>query len=98
MGGGGTGMQGGGHYGMVCATCHGPEGKGGVYLAMGAVKTPSIQYKVLTAPEEGYTDTLIKQAITKGLEPDGKNLNSFMPRWSMTDKDQADLLAFLKAL
>jgi hypothetical protein len=107
--GGWMGSGRGGHYGMACVTCHGPDGKGGLYLAMGIVRTPNIQYGVLTGqtvPEEEteehphvpYNDELIKQAITEGLEPDGEPLNPFMPRWSMAAPDLEDLLAFLKTL
>jgi len=97
---------------MACVTCHGPEGKGGLYLAMGIVRTPNIQYGVLTGqimieeesgteaeePHAPYTDESLKQAITQGLEPDGELLNPFMPRWSMAAPDLEDLLAFLKTL
>ena len=51
----GSGMMGsgeGGYYGMSCASCHGPDGSGGRYLAMGAVRTPNIQYAVLTGQVE----------------------------------------------
>jgi mono/diheme cytochrome c family protein len=137
MGGMGTGMMGGGmmgggmmmgsdggqHSGMSCATCHGPDGSGGRYLAMGAVRTPNIQYAILTGQveldedghegedEEGhdeaeeeehghepYTDETLKRAITEGVEPDGEELDSFMPRWSMSDQDLEDLVSFLKTL
>lgn len=120
MGGGmmGGGMMGGSsmglHGGMACATCHGPDGRGGRYLAMGEIETPDIRYAVLTGEEveaeeghdddgdehghEPYTDDTIKQAITQGLEPDGAELNAFMPRWSMAEQDVNDLIEYLKSL
>jgi len=131
MGGMGSGMGGGMmmgsgedvHGGMSCATCHGPDGSGGRYLAMGTVRTPNIQYAVLTGQveleedghddegEEGhdeaeeeehghepYTDETLKIAITEGMEPDGEELDSFMPRWSMSDQDLEDLVSFIKTL
>ena len=112
----------GGHYSMACATCHGPDGSGGRYLAMDTVRTPNIQYAVLSGQveleedghddegeeghEEGeeehghepYTDETLKKAITEGVEPDGEELDPFMPRWSMSDQDLEDLVSFLKTL
>ena len=109
------GMQG----GMTCASCHGPDGRGNRYLAMGQVVTPDIRYSTLADLEEEdhledadadhsgeetehghipYDEASIKQAIIQGIEPDGEPLNSFMPRWSMSDQDLDDLVEFLKAL
>ena len=45
-----------------------------------------------------YDEASIKQAITQGIEPDGEPLNSFMPRWSISDRDLDDLVEFLKTL
>ena len=96
-----------GHIGMACVSCHGPDGRGGRYLGMGTVQTPDIRYTTLTAQRnagedghahESYTDDLIKRAITQGLEADGEPLNFYMPRWSMSEQDLEELLAFLKTL
>jgi mono/diheme cytochrome c family protein len=93
--------------GMACANCHGADGRGGRYLAMGSVRTPDIRYSVLTNAVEvagetqepvPYTDETLKQAITQGVEPDGETLKVFMPRWSMSEKDMSDLIEFLKTL
>ena len=126
----GGGMMGGGmmgsgsmglHGGMSCATCHGPDGRGGRYMAMGEIETPDIRYVVLIGEEveaeddhdddgddhsddddehghEPYTDDTIKQAITQGIEPDGAELEAFMPRWSMAEQDLDDLIEYLKSL
>lgn len=56
MGGGMMDQGGGGHNGMACVTCHGPQGSGGRYLAMGTVRTPNIQYAVLTGQAEPEPD------------------------------------------
>jgi hypothetical protein len=102
----GTGMMGGGM--MTCANCHGPDGHGGrVQMMMRTFVAPDVRYKTLTSEEmehEGeevhppYTDETIKQAITEGIEPNGEPLDWPMPRWSMSDEDLDDLLAFLKTL
>lgn len=108
MGGGmmGGGMMGAGAgYGMACATCHGPDGSGGRYLAMGTVETPDIRYATLTAPAEEdehehtpYTDEDILRAIREGVEPSGEAMEPFMPLWQMSAADELDLLEFLKSL
>ncbi len=102
----GMGMMGGGM--MTCASCHGPDGRGGrVRMMMRVFETPDIRYKTLTAEEveheEGeehppYTDEDIKRAITQGIEPNGEPLKWPMPRWTMSDEDLDDLLEFLKTL
>lgn len=114
MGSGWGNMGWSGQMGMSCASCHGPDGRGGRFLAMGTVQTPDIRYATLAgleeidgnAHEEGeeehgheaYDEESLKRVITQGIEPDGEVLNPFMPRWSMTDGDLDDLIEFLKTL
>jgi cytochrome c oxidase subunit 2 len=99
---------------LACVNCHGPDGKGrSVQMMMGTFDAPDIRYRTLTSPEHGeegteasshdmehppYTDETIKQAITKGIDPAGHPLKSFMPRWRMSDEDLDDLIDFLKTL
>lgn len=90
---------------LACATCHGADGRGGpVRMMMYSVDVPDIRYQTLTSGDhegmehEAYTDEDIKRAITQGVEPDGHSLDPFMPRWSMSEEDLNDLLAFLKTL
>jgi len=98
------GMMGGGM--MTCASCHGPNGRGGrVRMMMHVFETPDIRYKTLTTAKHGeemehepYTDETIKRAITQGIEPNGEPLDWPMPRWTMSDEDLDDLLEFLKML
>lgn len=95
-------------HGGGCATCHGPNGHGGRVAMMGSFTAPNITYKVLTGEEESeenheegheaYTDAQIKQAITRGIEPDGGELSQNMPRWQMSDKDLDDVIEYLKTL
>ena len=100
--------------GMTCASCHGPDGRGNRYLAIGQVVTPDIRYTTLSPSEtdtdyieEGeenghrhipYDEVAVRQAITQGIEPNGEPLNEFMPRWSISARDLDDLVAFLKTL
>jgi cytochrome c oxidase subunit 2 len=82
---------------MSCATCHGPDGKGGRgRMMMWTFDAPDIRYSSLAG--KNYTDDLIKHAITKGIDEEGKSLNLSMPVWQMSDSDLNDLIGFLKNL
>jgi mono/diheme cytochrome c family protein len=91
---------------LTCASCHGPDGRGGqVQMMMRIIEVPDIRYDLLTGEDHGegeahepYTEETIKRAITEGVEPDGEPLEWPMPRWSMSDEDLDDLVAFLKTL
>ena len=95
---------------LTCASCHGPDGRGGeIRMMMRVVEVPDIRYERLTSEEHGdhgeeeeghepYTDETIKQAITEGVEPGGETLDWPMPRWPMTDADLNDLIDFLRTL
>ena len=92
-------------HGGGCASCHGPDGRGGVPVMMGTAIPPDIRYHHLIEEEhEGdeehppYTDELIRRAITEGLDPAGEPLDPTMPRWQMSEGDLNDLLEFLKTL
>ncbi|GAB4275531.1 MAG: hypothetical protein Kow0056_05200 [Coriobacteriia bacterium] len=99
----GPGMMGGG-----CAVCHGTDGRGGTFtMMMGRFEAPDIRYDVLTgehaeegehAEHGGWSDEDIRRAIEDGIEPDGKRLDPFMPRWEMTDEEFDALLGYLKEL
>jgi Cytochrome c len=88
-----------------CASCHGSDGHGRRTMMF---TTPNITYANLTdaagmlEPDGSrgptYTDELIRRAVTQGIDPDGQNLDAFMPRWQLTDEDWNDLLLFLKTL
>jgi cytochrome c oxidase subunit II len=91
---------------MSCATCHGPDGRGGtVRMMMTTINAPDIRYHTLTEGDHdddhghpAYTDEDIIRAITLGVNPDGEALEWAMPRWSMSDEQLQDLLDFLKTL
>jgi cytochrome c oxidase subunit II len=92
---------------MACADCHGPDGRGGVVrMMMSSFDAPDIRYHSLTEEEHAgdpsghppYTDADIKRAVTEGVDPAGEPLEWIMPRWTMTDAQLDDLIAFLKTL
>jgi mono/diheme cytochrome c family protein len=95
----------------TCASCHGPEGRGGdIRMMMRVIEVPDVRYDTLTSEEHGdhgeegeeehepYTEETIKRAITEGVEPNGETLEWPMGRWSMSDEDLDDLVDFLKTL
>ena len=90
------------HGRIACVNCHGADGHGGnVRIMMTSFEAPDITWAALTGQHEDhapYTEATIKDAITKGLEPNGKELEIYMPRWQMADEDLDDLLSFLKTL
>ena len=89
-------MMGGGG-GLACASCHGPDGRGGVH-SMGMMQTmdaKDIRWKTL----EGEFDAeKFRLAVEEGKDPDGTQLSTDMPRWKMSDGDIADLIDYLKTL
>jgi len=92
-------------HGGGCASCHGPDGRGGAPVMMGTEIPPDIRYHHLIEEEHEaeeahppYTDETIKRAITEGVEPDGEPMDMTMPRWQMSERDLDDLLEFLKTL
>ena len=105
---GGGPMMGGMMFGgsLSCASCHGPDGRGGELQMMGrSIEVPDIRWEALTSEEHGaemehesYTEETIRQAITQGVDPAGEPLNWPMPRWSMSEEDLDDLIEYLKTL
>lgn len=62
-----------------CASCHGPQGLGG--LSFGSVRSADIRGGHLRTLEPPYTEALLSRAITDGVDQHGGRLNSAMPRW-----------------
>lgn len=91
--------------GITCLGCHGEDGRGG---QEGGVLTSDIRYVYLTKPygvahpsgrkHPPYTDELLKNAITNGLDPAGNKLDPTMVRWEMSDSDMNDLCAYVHRL
>ena len=88
-------MGGGGR--LACASCHGPDGRGGVHSMgmMQVMDAKDIRWSVL----EGEFDAeKFRLAVTEGQDPNGTQLNTDMPRWKIGSDDLADLIDYLKTL
>ncbi len=82
---------------LACASCHGPNGRGGVHN-MGMMQTMTakdIRWSVL---QSEFDAEKFRLAVTKGQDPDGTQLNTDMPRWNIGNDDLADLITYLKTL
>ncbi len=86
-------MMGGGR--LACASCHGPNGRGGVHSMgmMQSMTAKDIRWSVL---QKEFDAEQFRMAVTKGQDPDGTQLNTDMPRWNIGNDDLADLITFLK--
>ena len=91
--------------GVVCATCHGPEGKGiregnavVADISQAALAKPMASTPPRSRARAAYTDALLARAITEGMDSSGQPLDGGMPRWAMPQSDLDDLLQYLKRL
>jgi mono/diheme cytochrome c family protein len=101
------GMMMGGY--LTCASCHGPDARGGVHVMhMETMDAPDIRWSALAEHEEeeagghegqgGYDLETFRSAVVDGKHPDGESLSEDMPRWKMDDQDLADLAEYLQSL
>lgn len=98
---------------LTCASCHGPEGHGGLHqMHMQLMDAPDIRYVALSGEtgehgdeDDGHNDDHgeygleeFRMAVVEGQHPDGESLSREMPRWQINQEDLADLFAFLKSI
>ena len=98
---------------LACASCHGPDGRGGRHtMHMQVMDAPDIRFATLNGEEgehggnEGgmehtqseYDLDMFRQAVVDGKHPDGETLSRDMPRWAISDEDLAALFEYLKTL
>jgi cytochrome c553 len=97
---------------LTCASCHGPDGRGGVHTMMGmqTMYAPDIRWVVLAGEMEGehggeseavhgsaaYNLETFRLAVVEGKHPGGTPLSANMPRWRLSDEDLAELAEYLK--
>ena len=84
---------------LPCANCHGTDARG---KSEGGVKpadiTPAALARSATVGSRSrtaYTPSLLKRAITMGLDSAGYPLDNAMPHFRLTQQDASDLLAYL---
>ena len=93
-------MMGGGR--LACASCHGPDGRGGEHNMgvhnTGVMQTMTAKDIRWSALQDEFDAEKFRLAVTKGQDPDGTKLNANMPHWNIGNDDLADLIAYLKTL
>jgi ABC-type branched-subunit amino acid transport system substrate-binding protein len=90
---------------VPCGSCHGNDGLG---RPEGGVNPPAITWRELTKRyghrhENGrqhgpFDQKTFAEALTFGTDPAGNKLDPSMPRYVMSHKDIADLIAYLKKI
>ena len=76
---------------LACASCHGPNGKGGVH-SMGAMQTMDAKDIRWSALKVDFDAEKFRLAVAKGQDPDGTQMKTDMPLWTLGDADMADLI------
>lgn len=90
---------------MACGNCHGEDGRG---RPEGGVEPSNIQWSELTKAyghdhsngrrHGAYDEEHLRRAVMGGIDPEGNQFDGAMPRYSMSAKDFAALLAYIKKL
>lgn len=105
---GGIGMMGGSTGG--CADCHGRDGRGGrvSMMMMGSFEAPDIRWSTLTSTDMEHAEgeaahppfdrDSFARALRDGVDPDGDELKSPMPRWRVSDAQADALIEYLQGL
>ncbi len=89
----------------ACVHCHGDDGRGkteaGRFVPDIRGETLDVPY-VSTLPDgrhrSPYNGTRFYTALTEGLDPSGHPLDATMPRYRLSEREAADLLAYLKTI
>lgn len=91
--------------GIVCAKCHGADGRGGTdgSIVMADIRHATLSRRLRASAKwhrarVPYTDALLARAIEHGIDSSGNRLTAVMPRWVLSDSELKDLLAYLKQL
>lgn len=90
---------------VPCASCHGSDGRG---RREGGVRPPDITWRRLSAPNgqrlasgrryPAYNDATFARALNEGRDSAGNRLDPAMPRFVMSQRDMANLTAYIKRL
>lgn len=88
----------------ACGRCHGFDGTGRREAGLHA---PPLQWQALSRPRDAggalrarpaYDEATLLRALRDGLDAAGQPLAWAMPRFALTPREQADLLAYLRVL
>ncbi len=89
----------------ACSRCHGADGNGAREAGLSA---PPLRWSMLSQPRPaadgllarstGYDQARLLAAIRHGRDADGRALAAAMPRFDLSPRDEADLLAYLRNL
>ncbi|MDD1616397.1 MAG: ABC transporter substrate-binding protein, partial [Methylococcaceae bacterium] len=90
---------------LPCVSCHGEDGRG---RPEGGIVPTNITFEYLTLAyghnhdngrkHAAFTSDTIVKAISDGIDPAGNQLDVAMPRYTLSNDDSADLIAYLKRL
>lgn len=90
---------------FTCAQCHGERGQG---QREGGIEAPSIRWSDLSKPynvstsqhrqRPPYTHRALAEALRKGMDPAGQQLDPRMPRYRLSDTEIEALLAYLNVI
>jgi ABC-type branched-subunit amino acid transport system substrate-binding protein len=90
---------------LACGNCHGRDGQG---RPEGGVVPPDVTWAALSKPygstdrfgrrRPAYTESLLRRAVTMGLDPAGRSLDPTMPRYLVPPDELDDLIAYLNVL
>lgn len=95
---------------LSCASCHGPDARGGRHVMhMDVMDAPDIRWSALAGEahsedehdhEHGgdYDLETFRRAVVDGEHPDGGTLSRDMPRWRMGDESLEALADYLQSL
>jgi len=83
--------------GVGCVACHGERGEGLVVRASGVTgAAPAVGWKALQ--RRGYDEMTLRRALAEGVDPQGRELHYYMPRWDLDETELSALLSYLKQL
>jgi len=90
---------------VTCAGCHGARGEG---KTEGGVTAGNLAWSFLTKPyghvDDGkrkhpaFTENSFIRTMTAGVDPAGNKLSVAMPTYRLSQRDMADLIAYLKRI
>lgn len=96
---------------LACASCHGPDARGGVHIMhMQVMDAPDIRWESLATEEETehadqesehhgtYSLETFRRAVVDGEHPDGEPLSNDMPRWQLSEEDLQNIMEYLKSI